>query len=545
MITPEEKLSALRRIMEDNRMEGFLITISDEFLLESPLSYNNRIKWLTGFCGSFAMVLITCEKAYFFTDSRYLIQVKLEVSEIYTRLQFSLAEIERVIKESCIRRICYDSRLLNRAMLSFFRCQMEPLDWNPIDCLWDRNTVSVGRVVVHPLCYAGLSSQEKCKQIINITGGNNYFFSNSESVCWLANIRGSDLEYTPVVCCRAILYSNGLLRIFLWGQVEDLPSLESHIEILRLEELQFYLTQLKSVALDEQSVNIYYLNLIRDRDIQITHLQDPSVIMRACKNHIELEGSIAAHKRDGLALTKFLNWLKVNESSDELASAEMLLSFRKEQELFFSLSFPTISAFGPHGAIVHYTPSKKSNLQFKPGNLYLVDSGAQYLDGTTDVTRTVAIGEPTEEQKFHYTIVLKAHIGLAKAVFPAGTTGRQLDVLARSHLWSYKLDYAHGTGHGVGSFLNVHEGPHSFGSEVPLKVGMIISNEPGLYFEGKYGIRLENLMYVKEAGDGFLSFAPLTLVNFDENLIRHEMLSDSESRWLEDYSDLVRTTHRS
>ncbi|QHD65568.1 aminopeptidase P family protein [Neorickettsia findlayensis] len=543
MITPEEKLSALRRIMKDNRIEALLITVTDEFLLESPLPCNNRLKWLTGFCGSFALALVTSDKAYFFTDSRYLIQVKLEVSEIYTCLQFSLGEIERVINKNRIHRIYYDSRSLNRIMLRFFPSQMEPLDWNPIDFLWDRKTATVGKVMAHPLCYAGLSSQEKCKQIIEVIGGNDYFFSNSESVCWLANIRGSDLEYTPVVCCRAILYSNGLLRIFLRGPVDDLPSLESHIEVFRLEELKFYLTQLKSVALDVQNVNIYYLNLMSG--VQITNLQDPSIIMRACKNGTELEGSIAAHKRDGLALTNFLNWLKVNDSSDELTSAEVLLSFRKEQDLFFSLSFPTISAFGPHGAIVHYTPSKKSNLRFAPGNLYLVDSGAQYLDGTTDVTRTIAIGEPTEEQKFHYTLVLKAHIGLAKSVFPAGTTGRQLDALARSHLWSYKLDYAHGTGHGVGSFLNVHEGPHSFGSDVPLKAGMIISNEPGLYFEGKYGIRLENLMYVKNAGDGFLSFTPLTLVNFDEKLILLDMLSDCESQWLEDYSNLVRKTHNS
>lgn len=535
--TAEEKLSALRKLMIDSDVDSLLVTIADEFLLEEPLPFNNRIKWLTSFSGSFAMLLITHHKAYFFTDSRYLIQAEIEIPGVYVILRYNPTEVRRVLEKENIRSISYDAKVTNYHVLKLFSCSLKPLNENLIDLIWLREEARKERILAHPLCYAGLTTHEKCRQVAAVIGGNNYFFSNSESVCWLANIRGFDLKYTPVACCRAILYSNGLLRVFLHAHVDELPSLEGSLEVFRLEELEHHLAELESVGLDLHEVSTYYINLIGKE--KIVHSQDPSIIMRACKNSVELKGSIAAHKRDGVAVTKFLNWLKSHQDSNELEAADVLLNLRKEQDLFFSLSFPTISAFGPSGAIVHYHPSRKSNRSFHPGGLYLVDSGAQYLDGTTDVTRTVAIGHPTEEQKFHYTVVLKAHIALAKAVFPVGTTGRQLDALARSELWRYKLDYAHGTGHGAGSFLNVHEGPHSFSNEVPLQVGMIISNEPGLYFENNYGIRIENLMYVKESGNRFLAFTPLTLVEFDDNLILPKMLSKEELKWLEEYSNLV------
>ncbi|WP_232215029.1 aminopeptidase P family protein [Neorickettsia helminthoeca] len=534
----EERLIALRSVMRKLGLKAFLIPINDEFLLEYPLASNNRLAWLTGFTGSFAMVIVTQEKVYFFTDSRYLIQAKNELHEHYTILDAGHTSILLAIRGDNIEEIGYDPKLLTEETLKLFPCTMIPVNENPIDLIWERDTPIKSEVRSHDIRYAGLSSKEKCSAVLDAIGQNRYFFSNSESVCWLANIRGSDLDCIPVLCCRGILYPNGLLKVFTHCKFEKSPFLEAHIEILSLDDLEIYLASLDSVLLDERNTSVYYLSLIGEE--KIIHMTDPSVLLRACKNDTEINGAISAHKRDAIAFMGFLDWLKNNQDTSEIEAEKVLLKFRKEQDLFYSASFPTISAFGANGAIVHYHATEKSNLNFESGNLYLCDSGAQYLDGTTDITRTIAIGKPTEEQCFHYTLVLKAHISLAMVIFPVGTTGKQLDAIARSKLWKYKLDYGHSTGHGVGSFLNVHEGPHSFGNNVPLQPGMIISNEPGLYFEGKYGIRIENLMYVTGLGDGFLGFRQLTLVPFEEKLILSNMLSNEESAWLEEYSDSIK-----
>jgi Xaa-Pro aminopeptidase len=523
-------LSKLQTLLVEKNIESFLLPIYDDFLSEYVPEYNRRLFWLTNFSGSNAEIIITQTKCYFFTDSRYILQVKnelnsdYEIYNIYEKKTWQLANEKKL-------NLYYDPKLITKSYLNNFECKTFKLDYNPVDLIWERKNTNKTKVVYHDIKYSGLTSIEKCKMI---DLEYPYFFTDPESICWLLNVRGNDTKHTPIVLSRAILYPDKSIKLFISNENFICDNLESHIKIYTISKLEKYLKKEEKIYLDELTTNQYYIDLIGQD--KLLNKSDPCQILKACKNEIEIKGAINANRRDSNAIMKFLSWINENIGCTENKASEMLLRFRSNEKLFQCESFETISAFGPNGAIIHYHPKNSDKVKITGDNLYLFDSGGQYLDGTTDVTRTISLGKPTLEQIFHYTLVLKAHIALASAIFPIGTTGKQLDTLARSHLWKHGLDYKHGTGHGVGSFLNVHEGPQSFGNNIELKPGMIISNEPGLYFENEYGIRVENLMYIEQKDNKFLYFTMLTFVSFDNKLIDYHMLTDEEKKWLYEYN---------
>ena len=520
-------LDRLQGYLAKNNIEASLLSAHDQFFCECPPCYDKRLQWLTGFSGSFAVVIVTAKQCYFFTDSRYILQAKKELDPSCQIFDIAKTTPWGLANKLGLK-VFYDPKLVTYDYLQKFSCCALAAKINPVDALWKRKNQKKTKIFDHPIKYCGKSSAEKRREIASDLP---YFFTNPESVCWLLNIRGNDIENTPIVLCRAILYPDAAVKLFIENDNFELQAkTERQIEILSKSKLEDCLKYENKIALDPKCTSKYYLDLIGDEKVE--HRQDPCIIHKACKNQTEIDGAINAHKKDAKALVKFFGWLKKNVGCTEVDAANAVLNFRKEQDLFYCQSFETISAFGKNGAIVHYHPTEGQNDVITKENLYLIDSGGQYLDGTTDVTRTVCLGRPTKQQIFHYTIVLKAHIAIATAVFSPGITGKQLDTLARIHLWKHGLDYGHGTGHGVGSFLNVHEGPQSFGNDIPIKQGMIMSNEPGIYIPDQYGIRLENLMYVKKNSNGFFYFEVLTLVPFQENLIDKNLLTKEEKSWL-------------
>lgn len=523
-------LQRLLALLKQQNIEAFLLPINDEFLAEYVAEHNRRLFWVTGFSGSNAEVIITQEKCYFFTDSRYALQARSELTDDYEIYNIPDKKIWELATEKNFE-LHYDPSLVTKSYIDKFKCKVAKFDCNPVDRLWKRGNKSKVNIIHHDIRYSGISSVEKCK-LINLD--HPYFITDPESICWLLNIRGNDAKYTPIVLSRAILYTDKTVKLFVSNENFSHEELGSHIEIYPIGKLVEFLANNEKIYLDENKTSEYYVDTIGEG--RAINVPDPVEGFKACKNDVEIQGAINASRRDSKAVIKFLLWIGDNIGCTEMEASNMLLKLRSEQELFQHESFETISAFGPNGAVIHYHPSKSREIRVTRDNLYLFDSGGQYLDGTTDVTRTICLGKSTKEQIFHYTLVLKAHVALASAVFPIGTTGKQLDTLARSQLWQYGFDYKHGTGHGVGCFLSVHEGPQSFSNNVILKAGMIISNEPGLYFEGKYGIRLENLMYVEKSKyENFLQFRMLTFIPFDTMLIDNTLLTDSENKWLTDY----------
>jgi Xaa-Pro aminopeptidase len=436
--------------------------------------------------------------------------------------------------------------------------QFVPCSPNPIDHVWhDRPQKPVGLIKPHLPAFSGQSSQSKRETL----GGNfsedridAAIITAPDSIAWLLNIRGSDVPHTPLPLCQAIFYATGRVALFV-DQKKISPGLQAHlgpgIALAPPEEFEPALQQLgkdgNRVLCDPAKTNSWVFTILMQSGAHLIHGDDPCALPKACKNPVEIAGAYAAHQRDGMAMCQFLAWLARETPKGhvtELEAAEYLDACRRKQAMWEDSSFPTISGAGSNGAIVHYHSTPETNRRLEPGTLYLVDSGGQYLDGTTDITRTLAIGRPLEEHRDRYTRVLQGHIALATARFPEGTTGSQLDALARAPLWAKGLDYDHGTGHGVGSFLGVHEGPQRIAKSanaVPLKPGMIVSNEPGYYKTGAYGIRLENLVVVvkdesfKTSTRSFFAFDTLTIVPFERALIATEVLSLKEREWVDAY----------
>ena len=410
--------------------------------------------------------------------------------------------------------------------------------------------------------FTGQNLRDKCIKIAkHISDGESEatVLTMTDSIAWLLNIRGGDVEFTPLVLAFAILHRNSSVDLFMDFR-KCTPDLFSHlgsqVTIHPPEAFSAALNRLKDktkqIQIDPATASDWICRQLAGGKAKLVEATDPCALPKAIKNSVELHGTRAAHLRDGVALTRFLHWINNKLQSGkitEIDASEQLEKFRRQGENFKGLSFPTISGSGKHGAIVHYRVTGASNRVLLPGELYLVDSGAQYLDGTTDVTRTIAIGDPTEEMRDRFTRVLKGHIAIAIALFPIGTVGGQLDTLARQALWNAGLDYEHGTGHGVGSFLNVHEGPHRISKNLsgpPLKPGMIVSNEPGYYKPDAYGIRVENLVAVVERGrpeggeKNLLGFETLTWAPIDRRLVEKSLLSDKEIAWLNCYHNKVR-----
>ncbi len=574
------RLSALRAALKSSGLNGFIVPKADEFQNEYVPAYADRLAWLTGFTGSAGHAVILEDKAVLIVDSRYTLQAKAEVSADYTVELFPKTKVSSWLAANAPKGavIGYDPALFTVAGLKPLEeeakrkgFKLSPRQRNPVDRIWRERSskrktaipVWGGRperkhapVFIHKERYAGETAAAKLAMVqkaIREKEAAGLFVSAPDAVAWLFNIRGADVLHTPMPLARAYVPASGKPVLFTApGHItqDNKQAIEQLARVADLGALRKVLPSLiqpgAKVMIDYARAtltNVLALKAIKAKPVEAN---DPCTLFKAKKNSTELEGARNAHLRDGVALCRFLAWLDAEAPSgmiDELTASDKLEEFRRETGEFQDVSFDTISGAGSNGAIVHYRATPETNKKLLPGTLYLIDSGAQYLDGTTDVTRTVAIGEPTGEMRRHYTLVLKGHAGIATARFPAGTRGVDIDGFARRALWAAGLNYGHGTGHGIGSFLSVHEGPQSISPNgmVALEPGMIVSNEPGYYREGHYGIRLENLCAVTEpqpveGGEApVMGFETLTLAPFDRRLIVPEMLTAEELDWLDAY----------
>ncbi|MCK5622110.1 MAG: aminopeptidase P family protein, partial [Alphaproteobacteria bacterium] len=517
----KERLSALRAEMARQGMDGFIVPHADEFQNEYLPPSTERLAWITGFTGSAGAAVVLKDRAAAFTDGRYTIQIREQVDgELFDIRHISDEPPKDWVAEHLGRggKLGYDPWLHTERALKVWRKaaekaggEMVAVERNPLDAVWaDRPPAPAAPIAPHGEEFAGETSTSKRERVAKTladAGADSAVITAPDSIAWLLNIRGSDVAHTPLPLSFAILYATGRVEWFV-DPAKVGPDMAGHlgdeVTVRGADEFEPALWALGNnrVLADPAGTAALVFERLGKAGAQIIRADDPCQLPKACKNSVEIEGMRAAHRRDGVALTRFLSWLggQVPKGGvGEIAAADKLQALRFEGEHITDLSFRTISGSGPNGAIVHYSVTPESDRTLGPGELYLVDSGGQYRDGTTDVTRTVAIGEPTAEMRDRFTRVLKGHIALATARFPRGTSGSQLDVLARQHLWQAGLDYDHGTGHGVGSYLSVHEGPQRVSkvpSRVALEPGMIVSNEPGYYKAGAYGIRIENLVCV-------------------------------------------------
>ncbi|AYO79582.1 aminopeptidase P family protein [Sphingobium yanoikuyae] len=566
MSSYEDRLKALRAQLVRQKLDGFVVPLTDEHMSEYVGAYAQRLAWLTGFQGSAGSAVVLPEEAAIFVDGRYTLQVREQVDGAHWQYEsVPQTSIAAWLKDHAIEgaRIGYDSWLHTRAWvkqatetLAQKGAELVAVDTNPVDAVWpDRPAPSDAKLVVHEDRYAGKNAAEKRADIADwlvSKKADAAVLSALDSIAWAFNIRGKDVERTPVALAYAIVHADATADLYVAPEKMD-EAVAKHLgNAVRIHDRAAFADALadlqgKTVVADPERAVAAIFEALDAGGAQILSLRDPAVLPKAIKNDTEIAGHKAAQERDGAALSRFLHWIAVEAPKGgltELSASDRLEAFRKDTGLLEDLSFDTISGAGPNGAVVHYRVEEKTNRPIETGSFYLVDSGGQYRDGTTDVTRTIAIGSPSEEMKQRFTLVLKGHIALARAVFPVGTRGGQLDVLARQYLWAQGLDYAHGTGHGVGSFLSVHEGPQRIatfgGGDEPLVAGMILSNEPGYYKTGEYGIRIENLVLVEEraiAGGEkpMLGFETLTFAPIDRNAIATDLLDAGERAWVDAY----------
>jgi Xaa-Pro aminopeptidase len=554
----------IRQAMERQGLDGFLVPHEDEHQNEYLPAANDRLAWATGFTGSAGAAVILKDKAAVFVDGRYTLQVRDQVDQELFEIRDLVdggvpAYLEKALPKGAT--VGYDPRLHSPDALYHLRTAAEkagatlkPVEPNPLDLAWGqaRPPQPAAPVVPHPLEYSGEESSSKRARIGATLGGDAAVITAPASIAWLFNVRGGDVIRSPLPIGQAILSKDGAARLFLDPAKvtpELLGWLGNQVSLESPDALPAALAELKGkkVVVDPAQSSAWYFDELARAGAEVVRAMDPCALPRACKNATEIEGARKAHARDGAALSRFLHWLATEAQEtlpDEAEIVARLEGFREATGALKDLSFDTIAGAASNGAIVHYRPTERLKKRTEPNSLLLVDSGAQYLDGTTDVTRTVAIGEPTPEMRDRFTRVLKGNLALARIRFPAGTTGSQLDALARVPLWMGGFDYDHGTGHGVGSYLGVHEGPQRIskaGSTVALKPGMIVSNEPGYYKEGAYGIRIENLQVVTEAApiEGgerpMHGFETLTLAPIDRRCIEVGLLTPEEREQLNAY----------
>jgi Xaa-Pro aminopeptidase len=562
----EGRLLLIREQMNSLDIDGLLVPHDDEYLNEYTPPQFERLLWATGFSGSAGALLVMKDSAVLFIDGRYTEQARLETPAE----RFEYEDLRALPPWQWLRdnpgrvsRLGYWSKLHSQEEIGHIEStdHLEPLelvalDRHPIDDLWtDKPNAQSKAPFPHTIEFSGEDSASKRKRVgeeIGRVGADAIVFANPNATAWLLNIRGDDVPHTPVALCRAVLHNDGKAAAFFAGH-EITDELREHlgpdVEISDEADFGDYLGGLgeqgKSVLVNKAVCPKYVYQALVDSGATIREGDDPLILFRGIKNDVEVEGFRQAHIRDGVAMVRFLRWLDENwrKGLTEIEAVKKLEARRAEDKAMQDISFDTISGSGPNGAIIHYRVSEASDRTMGDGELFLVDSGGQYLDGTTDITRTIALGAQSPERKDRFTRVLQGHISLAAVKFPPDTSGYQLDILARQPLWNAGLDYAHGTGHGVGTFLGVHEGPQSVAKKapwVPLQSGMILSNEPGYYVEGEYGIRIENLVVVRESGvEGMLEFETLTLTPIDKSLIEPSLMSDAEIAWLDDYHDRV------
>lgn len=575
-----DKLARLRSELQKRGIDGFYIPRADEFQGEYVPASNDRLAWITGFTGSAGYAVVLKDKAGFFTDGRYTIQGHAQVDAKDFQI-CSVSEnqgatptitpaewIEKNLPKG--GKFGIDPWIHTPNDVKKIKEAVEKaggtlvfLSDNPLDAAWgsERPAKPQEPAVPHPLEFSGVASEDKRQALAKTLAGkgaNALAITLPEEICWLLNIRGNDVPCTPFVLSYAVAHDDGTVDWFVDAAKvsEDTKMwVGPDVRLHPLEDFAGFVESLsksgKCVWLDPAAAPARLDQIVRDNGPAVAE-RSPIQLMKAKKNAVEIEGTIRAHIRDGVAVTRFLAALAEQGGAanhNEISASDMLENFRKEGKNFKGLSFDTISGSGGNGAIVHYRSTPETNQPLLSGPVYLVDSGAQYLDGTTDITRTLAVDNVTPEMREHFTRVLKGHIQVAISVFPEGTTGDKLDVKARAALKEVGLDYAHGTGHGVGSYLSVHEGPCGISprsTTVPLEPGMIISNEPGYYKEGAYGIRIENLITVVDTGEKdasgkrLLGFKTLTMAPIDKNLIEPSLLTGDELKWLNDYHAEVR-----
>jgi Xaa-Pro aminopeptidase len=565
----DRPLARLRGELAERRLDGFVVPRSDEHQGEYVPPRALRLAWISGFTGSAGVAVVLRRQAALFTDGRYTLQAAAEVDGQAFSLHHSVEEpVQTWLAETLSKgaRLGYDPWLHTPDGVERLRqaceeagAELVACDDNPLDAVWtDQPPPPLGMVVPHPLDFAGRSAAEKRRQLGATLGAEQHdaaFLSAPDSIAWLLNLRGGDVPFAPLPLGFALAAADSTVELFIDSRKLS-PGLRGHlgsqVRVAEPELLGPALDALrgKTVRLDPATAPAWVFDRLTAAGASVERAADPCTLPKACKTAAELEGARRAHIRDGVALTRFLAWLASEAPAGaltELAVVDQLESFRQGGQLYRGPSFPTIAGAGPNAAIVHYRSVEETNRRLEEGQLLLLDSGGQYLDGTTDVTRTIAIGTPGAEERRRFTLVLKGHIALASARFPKGTTGSQLDVLARRPLWAEGLDYDHGTGHGVGSYLSVHEGPQRV-SKLPspqaLLPGMILSNEPGYYKAGGYGIRIENLVAVVEAQiqveRPMLEFDTLTLAPIDLALVARDLLDDGEATWLNAYHAKVR-----
>lgn len=566
---------AIRAEMAGAGVDGFIIPHDDEYQNEYIPAYAERLMWATGFSGSAGAAVVMKDRAAIFVDGRYTVQVRDQVDDAF----FDYVDITEISVDAWLAanapkgaRIGYDPMLHSAAGVKKLAAAADKagftlvaIDANPVDKAWtDQPAPPAAPARAHAIAFSGQAGDEKRSEIaakIRALGADAVLITAPPSVAWLFNIRGGDVARTPLPLCRAIVRADGSADLFIAPEKVD-DAVRAHlgngVRVRPETDIDDALGALGAegarVAVDPTLAPAGYLDVLRSAGADILHADDPCALPRACKNAVEQDGARQAHIRDGAAVTRFLHWLATSAQTggvDEITAAKQLEAFRRENADLVDLSFDTISGAGANGAVVHYRVSTETNRSLSPGSLFLVDSGAQYPDGTTDITRTVPIGEPTAEMRDRFTRVLKGHIALATARFPEGTSGHQLDALARRPLWEAGLDYDHGTGHGVGSFLGVHEGPQRIAkapNAVALRPGMMCSNEPGYYKAGAFGIRIENLVIVQKADavDGaeraMLAFETITLAPLARALIVPALLTETERHWVNDYQARVRQT---
>ena len=568
------RVAALRTELARRGLTGFVIPRSDRHQNEYVPASEERLAWLTGFTGSAGAAIVLMERAVLFVDGRYTLQVREQVdTSLFTIehlvetppdrwIETNLTSADRLGYDPWLHTVESAERLAKAcAAAGATLVAVEP---DLIDAIWsDRPAPPLGAVMLHDLRFAGEAAEDKLARIraeLVKLRADALVVSDPHAVAWAFNIRGADVAHTPLPLAFAVVPQAGRPALFVDGRklsndVRD--RLEGLADVREPADFVQALAALgqarKTVRLDQATAADALARLVITHGGKVARGACPIVLMKAVKNQVEISGARAAHIRDGAAVTRFLAWFDreaARGTLTEIDAVAALESFRRDTGLLKDVSFPTISGAGPDGAIVHYRVTSKTNRAIAPGELFLIDSGGQYQDGTTDITRTVPVGEPTAEMRERFTRVLKGHIAIARAVFPDGTTGAQLDSFARQFLWAQGLDFDHGTGHGVGSYLSVHEGPARISKlgSTPLKRGMILSNEPGYYKTGAYGIRIENLVLVVEAAavsgaeKPLNAFETLTLAPIDRRLIVANMLTPEETEWLDGYHARVAQT---
>ena len=566
------RLAALRGELKKRGLDGFIVPRADEHQGEYVPKRAERLAWLTAFTGSAGAAVVLADRAVIFVDGRYTLMVRAQTDVSLFEPRDLVAEGPAAWIETNAAKgskLGYDPWLHTAGVVEGLKlsakkagAELVACETNPIDAVWsDQPAAPAAKAAPHGLALAGENAETKRTRIAEeakTKGADAIVLTMPDSICWLLNIRGGDTPHTPFVLAFAILNADGSADLFM-DERKSSPEMVKHLgNAVRLRAPQDFAPALdgfkgKIVAADPATAASAIFDRLGKAGAKILRLPDPCQLAKACKNSVEVEGTRKAHIRDGAALTRFLCWFAREAPKgklDEISASEKLEEFRKATGALSDLSFDSISAASEHAAIPHYRVTRSTNLPILPGRIYLIDSGGQYPDGTTDVTRTVIVGTPTAEMKDRFTRVLKGHIALATVKFPEGTTGAALDSFARRSLWDAGLDYDHGTGHGVGSYLSVHEGPQNISKrQLPqaLKHGMIISNEPGYYKAGEYGIRIENLIVVQDLpgapGDRkMMAFETITLAPIDLALVEVSLLTADERAWLNVYHARVRET---